>query len=94
MPKTQYIQQKEKSQPLFMKRGDILSEFFEISDKAREGGMGDVFFCRDRRDNNFYVLKTFKEGNNKDILILDENFRKEALIVLKMPRKIKKFKII
>ena len=72
MPKTQYIQQKEKSQPLFMKRGDILSEFFEISDKAREGGMGDVFFCRDRRDNKFYVLKTFKTNDLKQTIVLDE----------------------
>ena len=87
MPKTQYIQQKEKSQPLFMKRGDILSEFFEISDKAREGGMGDVFFCRDKRDNKFYVLKTFKniedKSNNRKDLI---DFDKEAIASLQMPR--------
>ena len=85
MPKTQYIQQKEKSQPLFMKRGDILSEFFEISDKAREGGMGDVFFCRDKRDNKFYVLKTYKDVADKDKAIIWEDFRKEALIMFKMP---------
>ncbi|MBR4355008.1 MAG: tetratricopeptide repeat protein [Elusimicrobiaceae bacterium] len=85
MPKTQYIQQKEKSQPLFMKRGDILSEFFEISDKAREGGMGDVFFCRDKRDNKFYVLKTFqeiKEGKDNNL----RNFDKEAMASLQIPR--------
>ncbi len=79
MPKTQYIQQKEKSQPLFMKRGDVLSEFFEISDKAREGGMGDVFFCRDKRDNKFCVLKTFKKYDD------EEKFRKEALLCLSLP---------
>ncbi len=86
MPKTQYIQQKEKSQPLFMKRGDILSEFFEISDKAREGGMGDVFFCRDKRDNKFYVLKTFKDKDAKEKLNVLGDFRKEALLTFKMPR--------
>lgn len=78
MPKTQYIQQKEKSQPLFMKRGDILSEFFEISDKAREGGMGDVFFCRDRRDNKFYVLKTSSKASGTD----EQLFTKECKFVL------------
>ena len=78
MPKTQYIQQKEKSQPLFMKRGDILSEFFEISDKAREGGMGDVFFCRDRRDNKFYVLKTSSKASGTD----EQLFTKECKINL------------
>lgn len=78
MPKTQYIQQKEKSQPLFRKRGDILSEFFEISDKAREGGMGDVFFCRDRRDNKFYVLKTSSKASGTD----EQLFTKECKFVL------------
>ena len=76
MPKTQYIQQKENSQRLFMKRGDILSEFFEISDKARDGGMGDVFFCRDKRDNKFYVLKTFND------IALSEQFKEEVLFSL------------
>lgn len=86
MPKTQYIQQKENFQRLFMKRGDILSEFFEISDKARDGGMGDVFFCRDKRDNKFYVLKTFREiQESKDNCNL-KNFDKEALASLQMPR--------
>ena len=80
MPKTQYIQQKEKSQPLFMKRGDILSEFFEISDKAREGGMGDVFFCRDRRDNKFYVLKTFRDIDSSP------DFLKEVKLCLCLPK--------
>lgn len=78
MPKTQYLQQKEKSQPLFMKRGDILSEFFEISDKAREGGMGDVFFCRDKRDNKFYVLKTSSKASGTD----EQLFTKECKFVL------------
>ena len=86
MPKTQYIQQKEKFQRLFMKRGDILSEFFEISDKARDGGMGDVFFCRDKRNNKFYVLKTFRKiQESKDNCNL-KNFDKEALASLQMPR--------
>ena len=80
MPKTQYIQQKEKSQPLFIKRGDILSEFFEISDKAREGGMGDVFFCRDRRDNKFYVLKTFRDINSSP------DFLQEVKLCLCLPK--------
>lgn len=85
MPKTQYIQQKENSQRLFMKRGDILSEFFEISDKARDGGMGDVFFCRDKRNNKFYVLKTFRKiQESKDNCNL-KNFDKEALASLQMP---------
>ena len=78
MTKTQYIQQKEKSHPLFMKRGDILSEFFEISDKALEGGMGDVFFCRDRRDNKFYVLKTSSKASGTD----EQLFTKECKFVL------------
>lgn len=78
MPKTQYIQQKETSQRLFMKRGDILSEFFEISDKARDGGMGDVFFCRDKRDNKFYVLKTSSKASGTD----EQLFTQECKFVL------------
>lgn len=80
MPKTQYIQQKENFQRLFMKRGDILSEFFEISDKARDGGMGDVFFCRDKRDNKFYVLKTFND------IALSDQFKEEVLFSLSIPK--------
>ena len=80
MPKTQYIQQKENAQRLFMKRGDILSEFFEISDKARDGGMGDVFFCRDKRDNKFYVLKTFND------IALSDQFKEEVLFSLSIPK--------
>ena len=53
-------------------QGLVLAEFFEISEKAREGGMGDVFFCRDKRDNKFYVLKTsINRPENQEL------FRKE-----------------
>lgn len=55
-----------------------LADFFEISDKAQEGGMGDVYFCRDKRDNRFYVLKKAKKAEYEDI------FRKEAELVLKL----------
>lgn len=55
-----------------------LADFFEISDKAQEGGMGDVYFCRDKRDNKFYVLKKAKKTEYEDI------FRKEAELVLKL----------
>ena len=79
MPKTNYIESNDIPQMPLIKRGDILSEFFEISDKAREGGMGDVFFCRDKRDNKFYVLKTFKRYDD------EEKFRKEALLCLSLP---------
>lgn len=79
MPKTQYIEPNEEITKSSVTRGDVLSEFFEISDKAREGGMGDVFFCRDRRDNKFYVLKTFKAETDEKI------FRKEALLCLNLP---------
>lgn len=58
-------------------QGLVLAEFFEISEKAREGGMGDVFFCRDKRDNKFYVLKTsINRPENQEL------FRKECLTVL------------
>lgn len=86
MPKTQYIEPNEEIKKSSITRGDILSEFFEISDKAREGGMGDVFFCRDRRDNKFYVLKTFKERDDKEKSQVLGDFRKEALLTFKMPR--------
>lgn len=86
MPKTQYIEPNEEIKKSSITRGDILSDFFEISDKAREGGMGDVFFCRDKRDNKFYVLKTYKDVADKDKSIIREDFRKEALIMFKMPR--------
>ena len=62
-------------------QGLVLAEFFEISEKAREGGMGDVFFCRDKRDNKFYVLKTYKKANSSF-----ENFFKEAELVLKLKK--------
>lgn len=86
MPKTQYIEPNEEIAKSSVARGDVLSEFFEISDKAREGGMGDVFFCRDKRDNKFYVLKTFKERDDKEKSKILEDFRKEALLTFKMPR--------
>ena len=59
--------------------GITLGEFFEISDKAQEGGMGDVYFCRDKRDNKFYVLKS--APIDKDI---NEIFKKECLFVLSL----------
>lgn len=60
-------------------RGIVLADFFEISEKAKEGGMGDVYFCRDKRDNKFYVLKTVpKLSENTDI------FHKECLLVLRL----------
>ena len=55
-----------------------LADFFEISDKAREGGMGEVFFCRDKRDNKFYVLKTIKADIDSKI------FKEEAAFSLKL----------
>lgn len=57
-----------------------LADFFEISDKAQEGGMGDVYFCRDKRDNRFYVLKKAKKTEYEDI------FEKEAELVLKLEK--------
>ena len=61
--------------------GFVLADFFEISEKAREGGMGDVFFCRDKRDNKFYVLKTYKKANSSF-----EDFSKEAELILKLKK--------
>ena len=93
MPKTHYIEAEEANEmpcTPFIKKGDTLSEFFEISDKAREGGMGDVFFCRDKRDNKFYVLKTFKTNDLREIVVHDKDgfpketkFRSETEITLK-----------
>lgn len=79
MPKTQYIPNDNNTDACFLGKGEMISEFFEISDKAREGGMGDVFFCRDKRDNKFYVLKTFKKYDD------EEKFRKEAFLCLSLP---------
>ena len=61
--------------------GFVLADFFEISEKAREGGMGDVFFCRDKRDNKFYVLKTYKKANSSF-----KDFSKEAALILKLKK--------
>ena len=61
-----------------MAHGLVLAEFFEISERAKEGGMGDVFFCRDKRDNKFYVLKTTVKKMDYDL------FRKECLTVLRL----------
>lgn len=80
MPKTKYTFDESFARPRFSDSGDTLSEFFDVSDKAREGGMGDVFFCRDKRDNKFYVLKTFNEGTSP------EQFEKEALFALCLPK--------
>lgn len=80
MPKTQYIEPNEEIAKSAVARGDVLSEFFEISDKAREGGMGDVFFCRDKRDNKFYVLKTSSKTSNTD----EQLFTKECNFVLRL----------
>ena len=55
----------------------LLGDFFEISDKAQEGGMGEVFFCRDKRDNKFYVLKAATIDTK-----LTDIFKKECLFVL------------
>lgn len=84
MPKTQYIPNDNNTDACFLGKGEMISEFFEISDKAREGGMGDVFFCRDKRDNKFYVLKTFKRQAKEDYE--EKNFYQEAMITLQMPR--------
>ena len=56
-----------------------LADFFEISNRALEGGMGEVFFCRDKRDNRFYVLKTFN-AKSKDI------FKQEARFALDLDK--------
>lgn len=60
-------------------RGIVLADFFEISDKAKEGGMGNVYFCRDKRDNKFYVLKTAS-----NISVNTDIFQKECELVLRL----------
>lgn len=79
MAKTQYIHNDNNTGACSIGKGEMISEFFEISDKACEGGMGEVFFCRDKRDNKFYVLKTFKKYDD------EEKFRKEAFLCLSLP---------
>ena len=64
---------------LFNNSLGLLGEFFEISDKAQEGGMGEVFFCRDKRDNKFYVLKSFND-KSKNI------FKEEAIFALNLEK--------
>ena len=61
--------------------GLVLADFFEISERAKEGGMGDVLFCRDKRDNKFYVLKTYKKANSSF-----KDFSKEAELILKLKK--------
>ena len=80
MAKTNYIHNDKNIKRPSVGKGDILSEFFEISDKALEGGMGDVFFCRDKRDNKFYVLKTSSKTSNTD----EQLFTKECNFVLRL----------
>ena len=73
---------------MFEERPSILGTYYEVSEGAEnpEGGMGKIFFCRDKRTMQFYALKTFSTrmqavDKQKE---LKELFEKEARFSLSL----------
>ncbi len=63
-------------------KGQTLAEYFTIFSEALEGGMGQVFFCQDKRDKIFYALKTVPAGDSK----YEEILKQEALFSLALEK--------
>ncbi len=63
------------------KKGDLISKRYKIEailGKRREGGMGELYLCRDLLKNQTIVLKTFKKKYLNNPLVVDR-FKYESL---------------
>lgn len=55
---------------------ETLADYFELSPNVSRGGMGTVYFCRDKRDKQFYALKTYQttDPKFKDLFLKEAEF--------------------
>lgn len=59
-----------------------LAYFYDVADKSKDGGMGEIFFCQDKRTKEFCVLKTFKTEKED----YENYFKQEAEFALSLEK--------
>jgi len=63
-------------------RGRQIRENYIVYGENKTGGLGYIGLCKNNRDNKFYVLKTYKYDDNKNINL----FKKEIEFALKLEK--------